>query len=415
MNGLKSGKLPPELLKTFVLGRISTKRPEVIVHAGLGEDSAVIDFGEWACVVSTDPITGARKDAGWLAVHVTCNDVASNGAEPIGVLVTVLCPERLDKDLLRSLGVDPRSDVEGEPPLLSELPSSLGLPSKAASSMRPMPFARVQASVKERASLHLLVIDRIMKDAARAASELGIEILGGHTEITPGLPQPIISATAIGKAPRDRVITSSGANPGDLLILTKGAGIEGTAILASDFEELLKGALRSDVLEGAKRFTEKISVVKEGLIASKNGASAMHDVTEGGVLGAIYEMAEASGVGVEVWVDRIPVAAETKKICDFFSIDPMKLISSGSMLISAPKSDPILSLLKKEGIEASVIGRVVQEGRVLIKNGIIETLYPPESDELWKAVLQASASHESLTRDSPTPHFVPSQSYFGRE
>lgn len=374
---LKSGKLPPELLKTFVLGRISTKRPEVIVHAGLGEDSAVIDFGEWAGVISTDPITGARRDAGWLAVHVTCNDLASNGAEPIGVLITVLCPEKPDGDLLRSLGVD----LFG----------------------------------KEMASLHLLVIERIMEDAARAASELGIEILGGHTEITPGLSQPIISATAIGKAPRNRVITSSGANPGDLLILTKGAGIEGTAILASDFEGLLKSALRPDVVERAKRFTEKISVVKEGLIASKNGASAMHDVTEGGVLGAIYEMAEASGVGVEVWIDRIPVAAETKEICDFFSIDPMKLISSGSMLISAPKTDPILSLLKKEGIEASIIGRIVHEGRVLIKNGTRETLCPPESDELWKAVSGALSSRESSTHYSSTFESIPGQSYAGRE
>lgn len=382
MSDLKSGKLPPELLRTFVLGKIQARRPEVVVRAGLGEDSAVIDFGEWACVISTDPITGARKDAGWLAVHVTCNDVVSNGAEPIGVLVTVLCPETLDENLLWSLGIDFRADVGGMSSLQSK-PLSASTPSVSSPPSIPV---QAPGSGAAGASPHLLVIDRIMKAAERAASELGIEILGGHTEITPGLPQPIISATAVGKVSRDRVITSSGANPGDLLILTKGAGIEGTAVLASDFEGLLKRVFPPEIVDKAKRFTEKISVVKEGLIASRNGASAMHDVTEGGVFGAIYELAEASGIGVEVWVDRIPVAAETKEICEFFSIDPMKLISSGSMLISAPKSDPILSLLRKEGIEASVIGKAVHEGRVLVRNGKTEALNPPESDELWKAI-----------------------------
>lgn len=348
----KSGKLPPSVLRALILDRISRRRSEVLVHAAFGEDSAIIDFGEWACVISTDPITGSREDAGWLAVHVTCNDVVSNGAEPIGVLLTILCPERLGAEY-ENLPKNPAKDSQ-------ELPGHLGL------------------------------IDSIMRNAERAASELGVEILGGHTEITPGITRPIVSATAIGKAPRNKIITSSGAKTGDLLILTKGAGVEGTAILAADFEDLLKSALPHDLVERAKRFREKISVVREGLIASENGASAMHDVTEGGVLGAVYEMAEASGAGVEVWADKIPVAAETKEICSFFSIDPMRLISSGSMLISAPKSDPILSLLHKEGIEASVIGRVTDKGSVLVKSDKVMDLIPPQSDELWKVITRYS-------------------------
>src|SRR5687768_14027471 len=153
---MKSGKLSPSELERLVLGRLGVRRPDVLVHAGLGEDAAVIAMGDQACVITTDPLTGAVANAGWYAVHVACNDLAAMGAEPIGVLATLLYPEQAEPD-----------DVA-----------------------------------------------RSMADIDRAARELGIEVLGGHTEVTPGLAAPIVSMTAVGRCPIDRVITSAGARPG---------------------------------------------------------------------------------------------------------------------------------------------------------------------------------------------------------
>jgi hydrogenase maturation factor len=324
---LQGGKLPPDVLRSVVLGRIRNRNPEVLVHASLGEDSAVIDFGDYVCALSVDPITGADEGAGWLAVHVSCNDVAANGTTPVGVLLSVLCPE---------------------------------------------------AGYAER-------LEAIMTDAERAAGELGIEILGGHTEVMPGLCKPIITVTAVGKAPRDRLVTSGGARPGDQLLLTKGAGIEGTAILAYDYGDILAGRVPPGILERARGFVSMISVVKEGILAATAGATAMHDVTEGGVLGAVYEMAEASGTGVEVWACSIPILEETRAICEALEADPLSLISSGAMLIAAREGECLKEHLEAQGVRAEVIGRFTPGSqRVLITGNGPRTIAPPQGDELWR-------------------------------
>lgn len=324
MNG---GKLPPEVLRSLILDRIQNKNPDVLVHAGLGEDSAVVDFGEYVCALSVDPVTGADKGAGWLAVHVSCNDVASNGTRPVGVLISVLCPEKNHKRILMT----------------------------------------------------------IMADTERAARELGIEILGGHTEIMPDLPRPVITVTAVGKAPKGRFVTSAGARPGDKIVLTKGAGIEGTAILAQDYGKILAKRVPREIIERARAFTNLISVVKEGLLAAEAGVRAMHDVTEGGVLGALYEMAEASGVGLEVEAGRVPVREETRLVCEALGADPLSLISSGAMLIATPDGEGLRDLLKSHGIEAEVIGRVTEtRARVLITGDGQVPIPPPDGDELWR-------------------------------
>jgi len=324
---LQGGKLPPDVLRSLILGRIQNKNPDVLVHASLGEDSAVIDFGDYVCALSVDPITGADEGAGWLAVHVSCNDVAANGAAPVGVLLSVLCPEVGYMERLKA----------------------------------------------------------IMTEAERAAGELGIEILGGHTEVMPDLSKPIITVTAVGKAPRDRLVTSGGARPGDQLLLTKGAGIEGTAILAHDYADILAGRVPPDILERARGFASMISVVREGILAAEAGATAMHDVTEGGVLGAVYEMAEASGAGVEVWAGSIPVLEETRVICEALEADPLCLISSGAMLIAAREGESLKERLGAQSIKSEVIGRFTPSPRrVLVTAGGPRTITAPQGDELWR-------------------------------
>jgi hydrogenase expression/formation protein HypE len=323
---MKVGKVPPEILRQYIFGNLGKTRSDVLVHSSLGEDCSVIDFGDEVCVLSTDPITGAVQDIGRLAVHISCNDIAANGAEPVGIMVTILAP------------VGTRAEDLG----------------------------RIMGQINEEACL------------------LGIEVLGGHSEITAGIDRVIISSTAVGRAKKDQYVTSSGALPGHALVITKGAGLEGTAILATDFADRLKDTLTEEQIQTARSFLDKISVVADGRIAIRNGAVAMHDVTEGGILGAAFEMAAASGTGVEIWEDAVIIHPVTRAICSYFDIDPLALVSSGAMMIAAPDGEKLVEALEKEGIVAAIIGRFINEGFCLVRNGKSRPVKPPERDEIWK-------------------------------
>ena len=328
---LKIGKVPPEILRSVVYPHLGVMRKEVLVHSGFGEDCSIIDFGENVAVVSTDPITGANKNSGYLSVFVSCNDIAACGANPLGIMVTLLLPAGSDEHMLKDL----------------------------------------------------------MEGIHNAANEIGVEVLGGHSEITDAVVKPIISVTALGIAKKNEYVTSSGAKSGDDVIVTKALGLEGTAILASDYEELLIKTIPVELLHRAKSFIEKIGAIEEGLVAAKVGASAMHDITEGGLLGAVYEVAEASGVGIKIIKDKLPILPETKAVCDFFQIDPLGLISSGSMLICTPKGNEVLEALASRGIDAYIIGKVTEKEKLLISENDCISILPPERDELYTAIERA--------------------------
>ncbi|NLN49034.1 MAG: AIR synthase [Clostridiales bacterium] len=326
---MKPGKLPTELLKKLVFDNIKSKNPHVLIGPEVGEDCAAIKFGEYVCVLSTDPITGAEKGAGTLAIHISCNDIASCGVEPIGILITLMVP------------------IDG-----------------------------TEAD-----------IDRVMKEAGEAAKELGVEIIGGHTEITSAVNKMIISTTAIGKAPIGGIVTTKGAKIGDDIIMTKWAGLEGTSIIASDFANELNDVLSKNEIESAQSLIDYISVVPEGVIAGKYGVNSMHDVTEGGILGASWEIAEISETGIELHLNKIPILETTKKICDYYGIDPYRLISSGSMIMTCKDGEKLVCLLKSKGIAATVIGRIIDKDRIIIdERGNVSKLEPPKADELFKVV-----------------------------
>jgi hydrogenase expression/formation protein HypE len=307
---MKSGKLPSDVLEKDIFSNFNFHRPEVLVRPKVGEDCSVLDYGEYACVVSTDPITGSGSEVGRLAVHISCNDVAASGVEPIGLLMTVMAPEGTTLDEIRA----------------------------------------------------------VVAQAAKEAAQLKVEIIGGHTEVTPAVNRIVVSTTAIGKAPKGKVVNSSGAAVGDRIIMTKWAGLEGTAILAYDYEDRLKAKLGDRVLANAKSLMDHISVVKEGLIGGRLGASAMHDATEGGILGALWEIADASGVGIRIYKDRIPIKEETRLITAELNLDPLKLISSGCMVIVCKNSEEMLDELKRQCIPAAEIGEVTLETRVLVED-----------------------------------------------
>ena len=327
---MKTGKVPNDILNKLILSKINNFRQDVILRPGIGEDCTAIDFGQFDCVISTDPITGAINEIGKLSVHISCNDIASSGVEPLGLMVTLLCPTTITE--------------------------------------------------KE--------LEFIMDQICATSKELNVEILGGHTEVTPAVNRVVISTTAIGKAPKGRLITSNGAKVGDSVLITKFAGLEGTAIIANDFEDVLKQSLDAATIQRAKSFINQISVVKEGVLAGELGVSAMHDVTEGGVLGAAWEIAEASGLGIIINKNDIPVDSATLEICKLFSIDPLRLISSGSMIIATSNADELFRIYNEHQIPVACIGKITpaSEGRFIYDSntGLKEELVQSDSDELYK-------------------------------
>ncbi|NLK72442.1 MAG: AIR synthase [Clostridiales bacterium] len=325
---MKAGKLDNDLLKKIIFNNIKFQRDEVLVRPGIGEDCAVIDFGDNVCVMSTDPITGAVNEVGRLAVHISCNDIASSGIEPLGLMLTIM-----------------------------------------------VPVGTTESQIEE-----------IMIQASEEAQKLKVEIIGGHTEVTHAVSKPVVVSTAIGMSPKEEFMQKDSMQAGDTVIITKYAGLEGTAIIASDFEEKLKAYMTPEEIYNAKQLLNRLSVVEEGIIAGRIGVSAMHDVTEGGVLGAVWEICESADKGVEIYYDKIPVLPETHTICKIFDIDCLRLISSGCMLITVAenKKDTLLKALNDAGITAAEIGVIHEEGRYLfIEENKIEIL-PPESDELYK-------------------------------
>jgi hydrogenase maturation factor len=331
---LPLGKIPTDILKQIVFKNLGAERREVILGPSTGIDGAVINIGDKSLIVSTDPITGAVERIGWLAVNVNANDVATFGCEPAFLLSCILLPENSDEAIVKTISTQMN----------------------------------------------------------RAATYLRIAIVGGHCETTPGLKNPIVVGCVIGMTEKGKYVTAAGAKLRDKLILTKSAGIEGTAILASDRERQLRKVLNATMLKNAKQFYKHISIVKDALTAFKTGGvHAMHDPTEGGIAGALHEMADASNLGVRILRERIRVEPETAKICELFQIDPLQLIASGSLLISAEPgfAEEIVKTLKKNKIHAEVIGESVSspEKRLIVdENGKTEKLPRPVTDQLWQAL-----------------------------
>lgn len=334
MTRLPVGKVPPELLRTLAYAHLGARRPDVLVHAAVGEDCAAIAFGDEAAVLTTDPITGAGHHAGWYAVFVATNDLAAAGAEPVALMLTLLLSED-----------DPGGDMA-----------------------------------------------RVMHDAGAAASSIGVEIVGGHSEVTRGIDRTIVVMTAVGRAPRARLVHSGGAQPGDRLLVTKGAGIEGTAILATDLAARLRPALGDALLARAQAFRDRLSVLPEGRAAAGAGARAMHDVTEGGVLTAAHEIATASGVGVRVDADRIPVPDETAAICRVLGANPLALIGSGALLIATPDPARTAEAVRAAGAPVAEIGEFLGAGAppVVQQAGRTSPLVPAARDELWRVLEEAA-------------------------
>lgn len=306
MEPLKLGKLPPALLQSL-LSRLSPD-PRVLIGPCVGEDAAVISMDHRLLVAKTDPITFATKDIGWYAVQVNANDIAVMGGEPKWFLAAALLPEGATAELA----------------------------------------------------------ERIFTQIDSACRSLGISLVGGHTEVTQGLKRPIVAGFMLGEALPEALSASGGAREGDDIILTKGIAIEGTAALALEHAALLEAkGVEPEVIKRAGRYlySPGISIVQDARVARHAAAvHAMHDPTEGGLSTGLWEIAHASGLGLEIDLSHVPVFDETRVLCDHLGIHPLGLLASGALVLTAPRSSrgEILWAFKEAGIPARVIGRMVE-------------------------------------------------------
>ena len=305
---LPVGKLKHDFLKELL--PTHDRSAGLVVGPQLGEDAAVIELGDNYLVATSDPITFATEDIGWYVVCVNSNDIAAMGAVPKWLLVTLLLPED----------------------------------------------ATTSAMVRD-----------IMAQITQACTAFDIALCGGHTEVTPAVTQPVVIGQMMGVTHKNALFTSADACVGDVLILTKGLGIEATAIIARECEEQLREKCDTQFLEQAKNYLVDpgISVLKDAQIATATGGvHAMHDATEGGVATAVYELATAAELGVTVYSDKLlgsPVLYRniTRTLCDMFGLNPLGIISSGAMLIAAEpkKGETICRALGTVGINADIIGK----------------------------------------------------------
>ncbi len=335
MNTFQVGKLNTNLLDEL-LKTIGKKDPRVIVGPKVGEDAAVIDFGDKYLIAKTDPITFTTYKIGWYMVNVNANDIATMGGTPKWLLASIFLPEN-------------KTDTK--------------------------------------------LVKEIFHDIEKAASELGIALCGGHTEITHGLDRPIVSGHMLGEVDKEKLVANSNAKAGDEILLTKGIAIEGMALLAREREKELSEKYGDSFVNKVQNFLYDpgISVVKDALIANQvANIHAMHDPTEGGLATGLFELAKVSNTGVVIYAEKINCLDETRVLCSEYKLDPMGVIASGALLIVIDPNDSmaVLNKLTRNSIECSVIGKLTneEEGLKIIENGEVKDLPFFEVDEITKVV-----------------------------
>ena len=327
---MKVGKISEVALSRAVFKQLKSKREEVLFGGAIGEDCAAMKLGKGeVCVLSSNPVTGAGKVMGALAIYSAVNNLAASGAEPVGVMMTVLLPENFKESRL----------------------------------------AELEEQVED------------------VCQNLHIQVMGGHTEVTVAVNEPVFSVTAIGKILEKELRRTSGAKADQDIVMSKWIGMEGSVAITAAKEKELLERFPKIMVDQVKKMLPNCSCVTEAALAVKSGVSAMHDVSSGGIYGALYELSEAAGVGLEIDLRAIPIKQETVEICEYFGLNPYYLKSGGSMLMVCDHGQELVRLLEKEGISAAIIGRTTSDrGKTVINEGEVSYLERPKADELLKLV-----------------------------
>src|SRR5438093_8757810 len=300
------GKIPPDSMVRAVYSHGGKPNPRLVLGPGIGRDTAVVRLAKELVVLTADPVTGTTKHIGEHSVHINANDIAATGARPVWYVCTLLLPPGTSEKTLA----------------------------------------------------------RIMGGIDQASRSLGITVAGGHTEVTRRLENPLIAGFMIGEL-GSRTLSSSNMRIGDWILMTKTAGIEGSAILASEHSGRLK-RVKAETIRKAQSFVKQISIVEEAMSISKTlGVHALHDPTEGGILNGLWEMAEASKLGIEIWAEKIPVAPATQVICLTLGLDPLKLMSSGTLLVAVERSKrwSVQKALMKSPRKMTEVGKLTDRSK----------------------------------------------------
>lgn len=312
-------------MKRSVLKQIQTKREEVICGAGLGENCAVFAFPEGeSALCSVHSVTVAGTGCARYAIHKAANNLAAAGAIPVAAELALLLPETLEESALRE----------------------------------------------------------IMEQAEEACRSLSIQLAGGSTMTSRAVNTPVATVAGIGRRAGDMLAK---AKPGQELVITKWIGLEGTALLAREKEEELATRYPLRMIREARAFDRWLSVVPEAATAMKSGVCRMHDASEGGIFGALWEFGRISGVGLEIDLKKLPIRQETVEICEFLELNPYELLSGGSLILAADNGTELVEKLAAMEIPATVVGKVTDNhDRVVINEDERRFLELPKSDEIYK-------------------------------
>ncbi len=316
-----AGKLPPAFLSRM-LKKFRVSDPSVLLGPSMGEDAAVLLIGKKMIAVAVDPVTFLSNEAGFYAVAVNANDIATRGAKPRWFLCSALFPDN---------GAHPK------------------------------------------------MIEKIFSEVERACRLFGVSSIGGHTEITSAVSRPVLTGIMLGEVLGPKALKTSGVKPGDEIILTKSIALEAASVIAREKKLEVKTKFGARLARECEDLIQNIGVVQEALVAYRaGGVHSMHDPTEGGLSSALYEMAGASRVQITVEKEKIPILESVRRLLDFYGLNPLGALSSGALLIAVKPqaSKKILSQLSRLKIPATIIGRAFRGKGVVLKSGQRQGTFP---------------------------------------
>ena len=340
---MKLGKVSEVCLKRSVLRQIKTKREEVVCGAGIGEDCAIFSFpkGDLSAVCVQEAAVMLRRESVWAQETAACpepfmtmaqliqkcaNNLAADGAEPVAALIALLLPEAAEETELREL----------------------------------------------------------MREAEEKCGELLLEIAGGQTRVSAAVKCPVATVTCFGKLSGGDAYTAKAVKPGQDVVVSKWIGLQGTALLARRYKDKLLARYPAYFVEEAAAFDRYQSILPEAATAMKSGVCAMRDVSEGGIFGALWELAEGAGVGLTIDMKKLPLRQETVEVCECCNVNPYLLLSGGSLLMTTDDGAALAAALAAAQIPAAVVGKVTDgNDRILVNDGEIRYMDKPQSDGIW--------------------------------
>ncbi|MCM1087361.1 MAG: AIR synthase-related protein [Muribaculaceae bacterium] len=366
---MRNGKVSENVLIRSVLRKIKGRREEVICGAGIGIDCAVLSFGEGEeTLCSTNPVCAPTDRICVYGIHRALNNLAAAGAEPVGVLLSFLLPEGMEESILQDM----------------------------------------------------------MQQAENICAAHHVQIIGGHTETAMGVREPVLNVTGIGKRKRDcqtekgsgrpgqdekvskmeiarpgqdeevsemgiarpgqdETVSKMGiVRPGQDVVVSKWIGLEGSVRIARECREALRRRYPERMIDEAAEFERFLSVIPEAATAVKSGVCGMHDVSQGGIFGALWELADKAGVGLEIDLKKLPIRQETVELCEFYDLNPYELLSGGALLMTTEDGTALVSALGKEGIPAVIVGKTTAgNDRVLYNEEEKRFLEPPKADQIY--------------------------------